>query len=169
MPTIYGGGVPYGFQSVIGCHGCLQCQARGSELALTPGVLPSTSPHEVSTAQPSRSREALSTVPPPGAGMQTSCDRGTVQPGRGVDIVRWIVHLRHPKTTQWIDLILNIPTGGSRFTLVEVVSSNKASFFPRDIASNQLRHGDKGCWFKTPSHPSSSLVTSTISTSCLSA
>ena len=67
-------------------HGCPQCQAHGSELALTPGVLPSTSPHEVSTAQPSRSREALSTVPPPGAGMQTSCDRGTAQQGRGVDI-----------------------------------------------------------------------------------
>ena len=75
---------------MIGCHGCPQCQARGSESALTAGVLPSTSPHEVNFNKLSRAgvekREALSTVPPPRAGMQTSCDRGTAQPGRGVDI-----------------------------------------------------------------------------------
>ena len=75
---------------MIGCHGCPQCQARGSESALTAGVLPSTSPHEVNFNKLSQAgvekREALSTVPPPRAGMQTSCDRGTAQPGRGVDI-----------------------------------------------------------------------------------
>ncbi|KAL5496519.1 hypothetical protein EMCRGX_G012820 [Ephydatia muelleri] len=38
-----------------------------------------------------------------------------------------MAHLCHPKTTQWVDLILNI---GRRFTLVEVVSSNKASSLP---------------------------------------
>ena len=35
--------------------------------------------------------------------------------------MRWIIHLRHPKTTQWVDLIYNTPTGGRQFTFVEAV------------------------------------------------
>ena len=73
--------------------------------------------------------------------------------------------LRSPKTTQWVDLILKIPSGGHWSMLAEVVSSNKASSSSWDILSFQLRPDDKGCSFTNPSHQYSSLVTSTISTS----
>ena len=59
---------------------------------------------------------------------------GTTPPTMLRVIVGWIVHCFIPRA----DLILNIPTGVRQFTLVEVVSSNKASSLPWDIVSNQL-------------------------------